>query len=528
MESSLFKNMKSDLPAGLVVFLVSLPLCLGIALASGAPLFAGIIAGVIGGIVVGWISGSAIGVSGPAAGLVVIVIGAIELLGFEAFLLAVVISGVIQIILGFIRAGIVGYFFPASVIKGMLTALCITIFLKQIPHLVGYDKDYEGNLSFVQADGQNTFSELWNMLDFIAPGAVIIAVISLVIIFLWDTGWMKKQSFTKIIPGGLVVAVSGVLINQLFFKIAPQWALSGEHLVQLPEASSFLGYLEYLSFPDFTEISNKAVWEVAFMIAIIGSLETLLSVEAADKLDVERRVTPTNLELKAQGIGNILSGLVGGLPVTQVVVRSSANAQAGGKTKLATIIHGILLLVSALLLPGILNLIPLAALATILFVVGFKLAKPAVFKSMYKLGVYQFIPFLATVIAIVFTDLLVGILIGLSISAFNILMFNYRTPILFEEQDRKEKCFKLVLGRIVTFLNKGGILQILNGIPEGSKVIIDASKSVSIDYDIVEIIRDFEINARFKGVEVEIIDLEIKTPINQFKRIKTYWEQKHK
>jgi len=525
MEHSLFKNLKSDLPAGLVVFLVSLPLCLGIALASGAPLFSGIMAGVIGGIVVGSISGSAIGVSGPAAGLVVIVIGAIQMLGFEAFLLAVVISGIIQIILGFLRAGIIGYFFPAAVIKGMLTAIGITIFLKQIPHLVGYDKDYEGDLTFVQADGQNTFSELWNMLDFIAPGAIIIALISLAIIFLWDTGWMKKQSFTKIIPGGLVVAVSGVLINQLFFQIAPEWSLGGDHLVQLPEASSLIGYLDYLSFPDFTEILNAKVWEIAFMIAIIGSLETLLSVEAADKLDVERRVTPTNLELKAQGIGNILSGLVGGLPVTQVVVRSSANAQAGGKSKLSTIIHGILLLVSVLILPKILNLIPLAALATILFVVGFKLAKPAVFKSMYKLGVYQFVPFLATVIAIVFTDLLVGILIGLAISAFNILMFNYRTPLLFEEQARKEQCYSLVLGRIVTFLNKGGILQILNSIPEGSKIKIDASKSVSIDYDIVDIIRDFEINARYKNIEVEIIDLDVKTPSNQIKKIKTYLEK---
>ncbi len=527
MPSSLFKNLKSDLPAGLVVFLVALPLCLGIALASGAPLFSGIIAGVIGGIIVGWISGSAIGVSGPAAGLVVIVIGAIDLIGFEAFLLAVIISGIIQIILGFLRAGIIGYFFPASVIKGMLTAIGITIFLKQIPHLVGYDQDYEGNLSFIQADGENTFSELWNMLDFIAPGAIIIALISLGIFLFWDSGWMKKQSFTKIIPGGLVVAITGVLINQLFFKIAPQWALGGEHLVQLPEASSFIGYIDYLSFPDFTEISNKLVWEVAFMIAIIGSLETLLSVEAADKLDIERRVTPTNLELKAQGIGNIFSGLIGGLPITQVVVRSSANAQAGGKSKLSAIVHGLLLLISALLLPGILNLIPLAALASILFVVGFKLAKPSVFKSMYKLGVYQFVPFLATVIAIVFTDLLVGILIGLAISAFNILMFNYRTPFLFEEQDRKEKCFKLVLSRNVSFLNKGGLLQVLNSVSSGSKIIIDASKSVSIDYDVVEVIRDFEIDARFKGIEVEIIDLEIKTPLNQFKRIKSYWEKEH-
>jgi MFS superfamily sulfate permease-like transporter len=525
MNSSMFKNLKSDIPAGLVVFLVSLPLCLGIALASGAPLFSGIIAGIIGGIVVGWISGSSIGVSGPAAGLVVIVLGAIQLLGMEAFMLAVVISGVIQVILGFSRAGIIGYFFPTAVINGMLTAIGITIFLKQIPHLVGYDQDYEGNLSFMQADNQNTFSELINMLDFISIGAVIIGLVTIGIIFLWDTEWMKKQSFTKIIPGGLVVVIAGISINQLFINFYPEYSLTGNHLVQLPVVSSFSDLLKYLTFPDFSQVSNKLVWETAFTIAIIGSLETLLSAEAADKLDVEKRVTPANLELKAQGIGNIISGLIGGLPITQVVVRSSANAQAGGKTKMSTIIHGILLLLSVLLIPMILNLIPLAALGSILFIVGFKLAKPAKFKAMYKLGVYQFIPFITTVVAIVFTDLLIGILVGLAVSAFNILMFNYRTPFLFEEQDRKEQCYRLVLGRIVTFLNKGGILQILNSIPEGSKIRIDASKSVSIDYDIVEVIRDFEVNAHFKGIEVEIINLEPKVPENQFKRIKAHWEE---
>jgi len=520
----MFKKIKSDLPAGLVVFLVSLPLCLGIALASGAPLFSGIIAGVIGGIVVGWLSGSAIGVSGPAAGLAVIVFGAIQILGIEPFMLAVVISGFIQLALGFLRAGIIGYFFPFSVIKGMLSAIGITIFLKQIPHLVGYDQDYEGNLTFLQSDGQNTFSELWNMFDFISVSAIIITLVSLTIILLWDTQWMKKQRFSKIIPGGLIVVVAGILINQFFFQFAPDMALGGIHLVQLPEIDSFQSLVSHLTFPDFSQVSNKLVWETAFIIAIIGSLETLLSVEAADKLDTERRVTPTNRELKAQGIGNILSGLIGGLPITQVVVRSSANTQAGGKTKLATIIHGILLLISALFLPRILNLIPLSALATILFVVGYKLANPKVFKSMYKLGVYQFIPFIATVIGIILTDLLVGILIGLAISTFNILMFNYRTPLLFEEQDKEEKNFKLVLARNVSFLNKGGILQILNSLPNESKIRIDASKSISIDHDIVELIRDFQINAKYKGIEVELINIETKTPVNQFKRVKAYWE----
>lgn len=521
---SLFKNLKYDIPSGLVVYLVALPLCLGIALASGAPLFSGIISGIIGGILVGYYSGSALGVSGPAAGLAVIVLAAIESFGFELFLLAVVLSGIIQVIMGFLRAGTVAYFFPVSVIKGMLTAIGLIIFLKQIPHLVGYDADYEGNMAFMQSDGYNTFSELIHMLEFISPGAIIISIISLLILIFWDKPALSRFKITKLIPAGLVVVIVSILVNQAFSIAYPDWFLGGEHLVNLPNIWTMDDVGELLSFPDFSAIGNAEIWSVAVVLALVGSLETLLSVEAADKIDPYRRVTPTNRELKVQGFGNILSGLIGGIPITQVVVRTSANVQAGGKTKMATVIHGFLILLSVLLLPGILNLIPISALATILLLVGYKLTKPAVFKQMYRLGKYQFIPFITTVIAIMLTDLLVGVSIGLVVSVFNILMSSYRTPLILEHQERGDNCYKLVLSQQVSFLNKGGILQTLNGIPNYSKVIIDASKTVSIDYDIVELIRDFSENAKYKGITVEVLDLKEKTPLNQFKRIKSYWE----
>lgn len=518
------KNLAADLPAGLAVYLVALPLCLGIALASGAPLFSGIIAGVVGGLIVGFLSGSAVGVSGPAAGLAVIVIAAIESLGFEAFLLAVVISGVIQLLLGYLKAGTVAYFFPVSVVKGMLTAIGLIIFLKQIPHLIGYDADYEGDMSFLQADGYNTFSELIHMIKYIAPGGIVISIISILILILWDKPFLSKTKIGRLLPGSLVVVFSATIINQLYLSIKPEWYLSGKHLVQLPNIWELGDPSALLSFPNLESISNTEVWSVALVLAIVGSLETLLSVEAADKIDSHRRVTPTNRELKAQGVGNIIMGLIGGIPITQVVVRSSANVQAGGVSKMATIFHGILLLVSVLLIPGLLNLIPLSGLAAILLLVGYKLSKPSVFKQMYKLGKFQFIPFIVTVVAIMFTDLLIGVSIGLVVAIFNILMSSYRTPLLLEHQEKGEDSYKLVLSQQVSFLNKGGILQALNSIPANSKIIIDASKTISIDYDVVELIRDFSEGAKYKGIKVETIALEEKQPLNQFKRMKSYWE----
>jgi MFS superfamily sulfate permease-like transporter len=521
---SLFKNLAADLPSGLVVYLVALPLCLGIALASGAPLFSGIIAGIVGGIVVGFFSGSAVGVSGPAAGLAVIVLAAIESLGFETFLLAVIISGVFQLILGYARAGTIAYFFPVSVVKGMLTAIGLIIFLKQLPHLVGYDSDFEGDLAFQQNDGFNTFSELLHMTNYIAPGAIVISIISLVILLLWDKPFLSKTMIGRMLPGGLVVVILSVFINLAFTSFYPAWGLSGSHLVQLPNIWEIGDLSSMIAFPNFTAIKNSEVWTVAVVLTLVGSLETLLSVEAADKIDPHRRVTPTNRELKAQGIGNIVVGLIGGIPITQVVVRSSANVQAGGVSKMATIFHGFLLLLSVLLIPGLINMIPIASLAVILLLVGYKLTKPAVFKQMYRLGVFQFIPFIVTVVAIMFTDLLIGVSIGLVVSIFNILMSSYRTPLIIEHQEKSNDHYKLVLSQQVSFLNKGGIMQALNSIPANAKIIIDASNTISIDYDIVELIRDFSEGAKFKGINVECIGLEEKRPLNQFKRIKSYWE----
>ena len=353
-----FSNIKNDLPASVIVFLVAMPLCLGIALASGAPLFSGVISGVIGGTVVALLSGSSLGVSGPAAGLAVIVLTAIQELGaFETFLLAVVIAGVFQVILGFLKAGVIGHYFPSSVIKGMLSAIGIIIILKQIPHAFGYDKDPEGDLGFIQADGENTFSELFNMLDFITPGALVIVLISLTILIIWEQPFMKKISIFKIVQGPLVVVASGIGLN-LLFQGSEMFQLSSDHLVSIPVPESLAGFFNQFTFPDFSQWNNSQVYVVAITIAVVASLETLLSVEATDKLDPNKGITPTNRELKAQGVGNIISGLIGGLPITQVIVRSSANIQSGGKSKASAFFHGILLLISVMLVPKVLNMIP--------------------------------------------------------------------------------------------------------------------------------------------------------------------------
>ncbi|MFT6149260.1 MAG: MFS superfamily sulfate permease-like transporter [Saprospiraceae bacterium] len=522
---NLFSNLKHDLPASLVVFLVAVPLCLGIALASGAPLFSGIIAGIIGGIVVGSLSGSPLGVSGPAAGLAVIVLTAINEMGglagggFEIFLLSVVLAGVIQLILGYARAGIIGYYFPSSVIKGMLAGIGVIIILKQIPHAFGYDENPEGEIAFLQPDGQNTFSELVHMMNFISPAAIIITLVSLAILILWEQPFMKKQSFSKLIQGPLIVVVFGILFN--VFTQGTSLAISAEHLVAIPIATSFYEITNLFSTPDFSAITNPMVYTTAITIAIVASLETLLCVEATDKLDPYKRITPTNQELKAQGIGNIISGLVGGLPITQVIVRSSANIQSGGRTKMVAIFHGFLLLISALLIPFVLNLIPLASLAAILLVVGFKLAKPVLFKQMYKLGWTQFIPFAVTILGIVFTDLLIGICLGLVVAVFYILLNNFKRPFYFEPENHlNDDEIRIELSEEVTFLNKAAILNTLKQLPENSKVIIDASRTETIDHDVIEILEDFKQNAAYKKIELKFHNFDKKAMKNPVKTIK--------
>lgn len=501
-----FKYLKNDFPAGLVVFLVALPLCLGIALASGAPLFSGIIAGIVGGIVVAFVSGSSLSVSGPAAGLTVIVFNSIAQLGsYEVFLLAVVLAGLLQIALGYLKAGIIGYYFPSSVIKGMLAAIGIILILKQLPHAVGYDKDNEGDFDFIQSDGQNTFSEIFKALDYIHPGAVIIAVISLVILILWERPFLKKYTFFKIVPGALLVVILGILINEWFKISNSPFYLSNEELVRLPVAKSSSDFISQFTLPDFSALGNYQVYVVAITIAIIASLESLLSVEAADKLDPYKRDTPTNRELKAQGVGNLISGMIGGLPLTAVIVRTSANINSGGKTKLSAIIHGLFLLLSVIALPSVLNKIPLACLAALLLVVGYKLAKVSLFKSMYKLGWDQFLPFIVTVAAIQLSDLLRGISIGMAVSMFFILRNNYRRAYLFnkEKQENQEK-ITVVLDEDVTFLNKGSIAAMLSDLPENTIVVIDGSKSHTIDIDVLEMIHDFKNTAGLKNITLEL------------------------
>ncbi|WP_340124080.1 SulP family inorganic anion transporter [Methylobacter svalbardensis] len=507
---NMFQELKSDLPASIVVFFVALPLCLGIALASGAPLFAGIIAGIVGGIVVGIASGSPLGVSGPAAGLAVIVLSAITTLGsWPTFLLAVVLAGIIQLIMGFAKAGFIAYFFPSSVIKGMLTGIGLLIILKQIPHALGYDKDTEGDLSYFQTDGETTLSSIVSAFDSFTPGAILIAVLSIAILILWDTVLTKKHKLFQLIQGPIVVVFLGMVMNTLYQDGLLNLSLAADQVVRIPVPENLAGFFSQFTFPDFSALSNPEVYKIAFVMAIIASLETLLCVEATDKLDPFKRVTPTNRELKAQGLGNIVSGLCGGLPVTQVIVRSSANIAFGGKTKLSSILHGVFLLISAVTVAGLLNRIPLASLAAILIIVGYKLAKPALFKQMYQLGGEQFVPFSATVVGILATDLLRGITIGILFGIFYTLRHSYRNAYSMKDVMTTEdghEVHHLVLAEEVSFFNKASILNALNNIPQNAKVIIDCSKSKSLAYDVVEIIENYQSNALTKNITVEKIN----------------------
>jgi MFS superfamily sulfate permease-like transporter len=507
--SGIVRKLKADLPASLVVFLVALPLCLGIGLASTGRselVFSGVIAGFVGGIVVGMFSGSRLGVSGPAAGLVVIVLGAIKTLGsFEALLLAVFLAGCIQVIAGFLKAGIIAHYFPSAVIKGMLAAIGLTLILKEIPHALGYDKDFIGDFALTQADGHNTFTELYYAFVYNSPGAVVISIVSLLLLVIFETEAVKRITLFRYLPGALFVVLAGIGLNALYQSIYPTWVLAGEHLVQLPVPSSITEFVSFFRTPDFSQLTNPSIYVVALTLAVVASLETLLSVEATDKLDPERRSTPTEKELKAQGIGNMLSGLIGGLPVTQVIVRSSANINAGAKSQLSTIMHGGILLLSVILIPRFLNLIPLASLGVILLVVGYKLAKVSLFKSMYRLGPDQFIPFITTIIAILFTDLLTGIGLGMVVAVFFILRKNYKHAYHYQRAKEEEKeVITIRLSEEVTFLNKASIKLTLNELPRDTKVIIDGSNSLEIDYDVLELIEDFKRQtAPSRNIEVE-------------------------
>lgn len=508
----LFKNIKNDLPASVVVFFVALPLCLGIALASGAPLFSGIIAGIVGGIIVGLASGSALGVSGPAAGLAVIVLNAIDSLGaYEIFLLAVVIGGVLQLAMGYLKAGFIAYFFPSSVIKGMLSGIGLLIILKQIPHALGYDNEYEGSDAFELADGHNTFTELMDAFSLLTPGAVLISLISLAILILWDQVLMKKHKIFQMIQGPVVVVLFGILMYGLFQGGVLDYSLSRDQMVNLPVATSLADFASFFTMPDFSQLANIEIYKIGFVIAIVASLETLLCVEATDKLDPHKRVTPTNRELKAQGLGNVISGMIGGLPVTQVIVRSSANIAFGAKSKLSAIVHGFFLLISAITIAQYLNMIPLASLAAILFIVGYKLAKPALFVEMFKKGWGQFIPFMVTIIAIITTDLLKGISLGLLVGLFFTLYHRYHLSYEIDDSQRDDegqKVHRLVLSDQVSFFSKAGMIEALENIPEHAKVLIDCTQCKVMDYDVQEVIHNYESHAALKGIDVTVLGLD--------------------
>jgi MFS superfamily sulfate permease-like transporter len=495
-------NFGADVSASIVVLLVALPLCLGIALASGAPLFSGIIAGIIGGIFVGFFSGSNLSVSGPAAGLTVIVANGIkELQVYEVFLMAVVIAGVFQIILGWVKAGVVGDFIPNAVIKGMLAAIGIILILKQIPHFVGYDANFEGDESFFQSDNENTFSELLKAIKFISPLAVIIALLAVVILIIWEKPFIKKIKIFQFVPGPLMVVVMGIVVNEFIKGIYPMYAVQDKHLVKLPVATSVDGFLQQFTFPKLDAILNYKVWKVAFTLAMVASIETLLGIEAVDKLDTQKRITPTNKELVAQGIGNMLSGAIGGLPLTSVIVRSSANANAGAKTKWSAILHGIFLLLSVILIPSVLNKIPLSVLAAILIFTGYKLAKVALFKEFYKKGFDQFIPFVVTIVAILFTDLLVGIVIGVAVAVVFVLQKNLQSAILVVKENDN---YLVRLKKDVSFFNKSIVKKQLEQIPANTYVLIDATRANFIDKDVIDELNNFIEGAAFKNITIEI------------------------
>lgn len=508
-----FQTVSRDLTAGLVVFLVALPLCLGVALASNAPLFSGVLAGIVGGILVGALSGSSTSVSGPAAGLTAVVSAQIGSLGtFEAFLTAIVMAGVIQVVLGISRLGFIAAFFPSSVIKGLLAAIGITLILKQIPHLLGHDSDPFGDDSFLQVDNQNTFSELLETWFDIHLGAAFIGITSVILLVLWDRIKILKNSF---IPAPLLVVIFGIVCNFIFKQQGGQWEITPTHLVQVPVSNSVRDFFGFFLFPDFSILSQISIYISAITIALVASLETLLNIEAVEKIDPRQRNTPPNRELFAQGIGNIVAGLIGGLPITSVIVRSSVNIHAGVRTKLSTIWHGILLLVSVMLIPTWLNEIPFAALAAILLVTGIKLVSPQLIRQMWQEGKNQFLPFIVTLIAIVVTDLLMGVLIGLGVAICFILHSNVRRPIkkILEKHSTGESVLHIELPNQVSFFNRASLDHTLQNIPRGGQVLIDAMNTDYIDPDILDLITDFQNkSAPVHDIQLSLVGFKDKYP----------------
>ncbi len=515
------RHAKEDIPSGIVVFLVALPLCLGIALASGTPLFSGLIAGLVGGLIVSWVSGSQLSVSGPAAGLTVIVLNALQTIGsFQGLLLAGVFAGILQLLFGFLKAGVIASFFPSAVIKGMLAAIGLILIIKQVPHATGYDTSFEGDEDYMAESAKTSLLELSDSLQAITPGAVVISVVGLLILMVWELRWFKNQPLLKLIPGPLVTVAWGIGFNGWAKTYAPEWQVNQNHLVNLPVTDKPIDFINLLVFPDFSYITHPQVYISAITIAIIASLETLLSLEATDKLDPLKRLTPTNRELKAQGVGNIISGMLGGLPITAVIVRSSANINAGGKTSLSCFVHGMCLFISILFFAEYLNTIPLSCLAAILLFTGYKLAKPALFFEHYRKGMSQFLPFAITVVAIIATDLLKGMAIGMVLGLFFVIRANYHAAITMTMTRHKNgQHYLITLNKDVSFLNKALLRKFVLLVKADSTVSIDASKVQFIDHDILETINDFIDSAPESNIAVETIDLHGKHKIKKHEEL---------
>lgn len=503
-------NLLPDLKSGIVVFLVALPLCLGISLACGVPVFSGIIAGVIGGLVVTTFSGAKYSVSGPAAGLTAIVISAIVTLGnFQIFLAAIVFAGILQVILGLLKAGGIGNFIPNAVIKGMLAGIGIILIIKQLPHFFGYDADPEGDMYFIQPDGHNTFSDLYYMLKSITPGSVVIGLVSFIIILITDHHFYKKNKFFSNLPGALLVVVFGILLK-LAFDHSKILSISAEHLIDLPVIKTFADLKKNILAPDFTGMGNDAFWLIVITLSVVASLETVLSIEAVEKLDPEKVPVNANKELVAQGIGNILSGLVGGLPITSVIVRSSANINAGAKTKASVILHACLLLVSVLLIPSIIRMIPNSCLAVILIMTGYKLAKVSLFKDQFKAGMNQFLPFVITIAVMLLTDLLKGVAAGIIVAVFFIIRANIKSSFeIIEETINGKNNYLIKLPQHITFFNKGFIVNFLENVKKESRVIIDGSNNKSTDNDVKEVLIEFIESSSKKNIEVQFVKYNI-------------------
>ncbi|MEO6423083.1 MAG: SulP family inorganic anion transporter [Candidatus Nitrotoga sp.] len=510
-----FRHLKDDFPAGIVVFLVALPLCLGIALASGAPLFAGLIAGMVGGLIVAWLSGSQLSISGPAAGLTVIVFNAIETLGsFQGFLVAVILAGILQLIAGFLKAGVIGAFFPSAVVKGMLAAIGLILIIKQIPHATGYSEQFGGPEAYTHEDVPELFFPIFDAFSSISHGAILISAVALLILIIWEQPWFKKLRYLKLIPGPLVAVLWGVLYNLATEQWAPDWAVSAIHLVNVPVSNNVGEFLNNFMFPDYSYWTNPQVYIIAVTLAIIGSLETLLSLEAVTKLDPLKFTAPNNRELKAQGVGNIICGLIGGLPITAVIVRSSSNINAGGKTPLSCFIHGLCILFSVMFFASYINYVPLGCLAAILLHTGFKLAKPTLFKEFYSKGWSQLLPFVITIMVILATDLLIGMAIGIVVGLFFVIKANYLAAITLTQD---KSFYILTFNKDVGFLNKYLLRKLLSHIQPNSTLTIDASKAQAIDHDIVESIDDFLVTAPNHNILVEVYDLYGKENLKEHK-----------